>query len=543
MDLSVAIFFLEMLRASCGGVLAAAKHWQAEQAILETERGAAAQSALEQAAQAEVECNSIAKGVAGTRISRGAVFVQEPIGLLPKAEDLALQSQRSIISIEGDEPQDFLAQLVQSGVAVEPGPIQTSGSDASAMSGGSTPFPSPRYRLRQYTIYPPTPYVEPFTLMVPSPLPATAQPLLVVFHKYGSSYNDVLQNTDYVHECAKRGWFMVCPLGGSKKHFGSVESQVNTEAVLDWMLANSSLRIDRQRIYAVGFSMGGGAVLNYAARHRNPAHAIFAAVINHSGGVCLNDVYLTNPPARYILDFWFGDGSVGSADRWQMNRSSVIDFDPVTLAIDMSSDLSRNLSSTPVSTWRASLDLVECLPRENDVLDHHFQADLGRVPGATYNYNVVPFSGHEWRMLDASVACDWLGQFTLQVPSLGRTLADVDGIYDSFYVEQDASGAFTPFDWSLDAQNNALHLSATANLKRLSLDPIAAGLSTSSALQVFTATADGTGDSVVLAHWPQFPSAVTRDGIATASWNFDAQTLDLTLLETDGAAHTWIVTP
>jgi hypothetical protein len=226
-----------------------------------------------------------------------------------------------------------------------------------------------------------------------------------------------------------------------------------------------------------------------------------------------------------------------------MSRSSVISYDPFTLAVDPSSDLIRNLGSTPLQTWRASIDLVPYLPSENDILDQHLQQDLGRVPGVTYSYNVVPFSGHEWGMLDPSAACDWLGQFTLQTPLSGRTIADVDGVYEHFFVEQDAVGAFTPFDWSCVPATNELHFSATSNLKRLTIDPIATGLSTSAALSVFTQTADATGDEIALVHWPLSPSAVTRDGVATANWSYDPLTLDLTLFETDGAAHAWVVTP
>ena len=45
------------------------------------------------------------------------------------------------------------------------------------------------------------------------------------------------------------------------------------------------------------------------------------------------------------------------------------------------------------------------------------------------------------------------------------------------------------------------------------------------------------------AFWPTAPSAVLRDGSATASWSYDALTLELTLVETDGAQHAWLVQP
>lgn len=86
-------------------------------------------------------------------------------------------------------------------------------------------------------------------------------------------------------------------------------------------------------------------------------------------------------------------------------------------------------------------------------------------------------------------------------------------------------------------------MSASSNLKRLTLDPIGAGLSTSSAFGVRLQTSDGSGDEIVLAHWPQSPSSVQRDGVATTSWSYDPQSLELSLLETDGALHVWLIQP
>jgi hypothetical protein len=146
-------------------------------------------------------------------------------------------------------------------------------------------------------------------------------------------------------------------------------------------------------------------------------------------------------------------------------------------------------------------------------------------------------------MVDAAAACDWFAQYTLRLPSSGRLLADTDAVYEHFYVEQDAAGAFTPIDWSLDTQNNALRLSATSNLKRLTIDPIEAGLSTTSDLRVFMASADGSGDEVVIRHWLSLPTGITRDGIATTNWTCDIQTRELTLYETGGAPHVWVITP
>lgn len=532
----IALFFLELLRAAFGGAwTAASSYWTPapEQLPLEQEL-APEPPALE---------DPLLNAVPGATIFRGGFYSQEPSGG-PVGQNV----KGSVLGTEESELPAFLAALQATGVGVLPGEVlsfdpQTnapkSWGNASAAGAGSTSLPGTRYKLRQYTLVPPTPFLEPFTLMVPSPLPASAAPLLVIFHKFGSSNLDVLQNTDYVRQCAQRGWFLVCPLGGSKKHFGSLESQINTEAVLDWMLANASLRIDRERIYAIGFSMGGGAALNYAARHRDPAHAIIAAMVNHSGNTDLNHTYYHDAPVGFLFDFWFGDGSVGSADAWKMTRSSSLNFDPVTLAIDTASDQVRNLGSTPIRTFQASDDLVPYLPQQNERLDEHMRTNLGRVVGNDYSYTVVPYTGHGWDMVDASDACDWLGQFTLTTPMTGRTLADSDGVFEHFFVQQTTAGAFTSFDWAVMAHTNGLRISATSNLKRLTIDPIASGLSTAGDLTVHMSGAA----ELALASWPHPPSAVTRDGVPEFGWSYIAPSRDLVLFEADGAPHVWVVTP
>jgi len=542
MELPIVFVLVEMLRAGCGGGWGQVQAWQQAQAEA---MARAEQQRLEEIREALEEVPAVDERLhdpSQVRVLVGGMRMPDLFGLDPGA---APAGPGSILSTDDSDLQPWFNSLQSAGVGVAPGATYGPDSGASPTGGGGgglVPGPA-RYKLREYMLFPPTPYVEPFTLLIPSPLPPADQPLLVVFHKFGSSHLDVLQNTDYIAQCARRGWFMVCPFSAAKKHFGSIEGQINTQAVLDWVLAHPSLRIDVKRIYGVGFSMGGGAALNFAARHRDPAHAMFAALIDHSGGTSLNNTYANDPPARFIMDFWYGDGSAGSADPWKLSRSSVLDFDPLTLVGDTSTNLARNLAATPVQILRASSDPITYVAEQCDALDRHFTLDLGRQPGTSYSYTVVPYTGHSWSMLDASAACDWLGQFTLQVPTTGRTLADVDAVYEHFYVEQDAGGAFTPFDWNLSAANNELQVSASANLKRLTLDPLSAGLSTTTALRVRLQTSDGSGDEIVLAHWPQSPSSVQRDGFATVNWSYSPQSLELTLLETDGALHDWLIQP
>jgi dienelactone hydrolase len=325
-----------------------------------------------------------------------------------------------------------------------------------------------------------------------------------------------------------------------------MQSQTNTEAVLDWILSNPAFAIDTTRIYGIGFSMGGGSVTNFAARHLDPARPMLAAIIDHSGGVALNNTYYNDPAARFILDFWYGNGSAGSADPWAMARSSVIDFDPLTFAVDPSSDLASNLVHIPLQIWRASTDPIFYVQTQCDVLASHLENQLGLQVGPEYSYTVVPYTGHDWNMIDQAAACDWLAQFTLEIPTSGETLADHDGVYFHFYIEQDAPNAFTPFAWSIDTATNTLEIDQTHNLLRATVDLASTGLDPTQQLNVELGTLDGLPDEVKLVGVPAQPASMLRDGIpavAGASWTYNAQTQELSIQESDGAPHSWTAVP
>ena len=379
----------------------------------------------------------------------------------------------------------------------------------------------------------------------PVPAPTQLVPLLVMFHKFGTSQLDMTVYTGFPGELGNQGWYGLCPLAANTQHYGSLQSQVHMEAAIQDALLRYPM-IDRNRIYAVGFSMGAGAVANYAARHVDPAKPMIAAMIAMSGGFALEHTYYSDPPARIYLDFWFGNGTPGSATPFNMARSSVINFDPLTFQVYSDEDLARNITHIPLHIVRAMDEKIAYLPRQCDVMAAHMQS-LGATVGPNFDYKFVPFGhdvyDHRWSMLDDHWACEWLKPKTLTLPTSARTLADHDGIYFNFYVEQDAPNAFTPFRWVLDAANNALHLSATANLRRLSVDTLAAGLNPALPLHVDFSTADGLADEVVFTSVLAAPTSVSRDGNATNSWSYNSAAHELTLTEIDGLVHSWSIVP
>ena len=334
-------------------------------------------------------------------------------------------------------------------------------------------------------------WLEKFLLFVPTVPIEQRSPLLVVFHRFGVSHWDAYYNTTFFQEARARRWFVIAPLGASQKSFSSLEAQINVQAALGYV--TSHFNIDPSRVYGVGFSMGGGAVTSYAARHVDPSGVMFAAVLNDTGGVSLSNTWALeyddddvddnhpNPGDHLevpdILEFWFGGPPATRPFYYQ--RCSMIDLDPNNGTIGVGTDMSRNLSHVPVRDWMANNDPIQYLRDQTTSFDTHVNSQ-----NLNNTLTVVNGTVHNWSTLDDHAVCDWLSQFSLQIPLSANTLADQDGTYFWFNVTQTAAGSFTPFSWALDTANNRISIFNTANLARLTLDATDAGLQYSGSLKI-----------------------------------------------------------
>jgi len=272
---------------------------------------------------------------------------------------------------------------------------------------------------------------ETFLLQVPAVPATTPSPLLVCFHKFGVSQNDILTRTTFFQEAQARNWFCVAPLGAAQVAFSSLESQVNVRAVLDYV--TGVFNIDRSRVYGAGFSMGGGSVTSYAARHLDPNGLLFAAIANHTGGVALPHTYANEPDdadlddnvpnfgdhleVPDILDFWYGGAPQTNAFAYL--RCSMMDLDPLTGAVAPGTNMARNLAHVPILNWLAAGDPMVYLYEQTDEFQKHIQHQN------TQNTLVIaPGTVHSWNTLDETAVCNWLAQFTLQLPSQSNLLTN-----------------------------------------------------------------------------------------------------------------------
>ena len=80
-------------------------------------------------------------------------------------------------------------------------------------------------------------------------------PVLTLFHGYGEHLRDTVLRTDLVDEAMSRGWLVFAPLGAHEFNYGIDYAQDNIERAFEFIGAR--LPLDLDRIYGVGFSMGG----------------------------------------------------------------------------------------------------------------------------------------------------------------------------------------------------------------------------------------------------------------------------------------------
>ena len=380
---------------------------------------------------------------------------------------------------------------------------------------------------------PGTGWAEPVMIGVPD-APLMPAPVLVLFHGYGGTESEALNNTTFFQEARARGWYVIAPLGAHQFNFGVPYAQQNVEYVLDWLL--NTVPVDRQRIYGVGFSMGGGHAMSYAARHLDPDRAMFAAVVNHTGTVALGHVW-ANSANVSLFHHPEMFGGPPSTYPFAYHRVSSIDLDPATSQVNAANDMARNLKHVATRTWHATQDPLTYLIVQSTSLMQWLNQG-----GHPTKYVRVRGLQHTWSTLNETAVLNDLEQQVLTIPTVGtrKLLADRDGRYLFFDIVQEAAGDFTPFRYNLDPAQNRVVIDQGQNLLRITMRTVLAGLDPSVPLTVVI----GSNEQVVLTDYPVSPTNVLRSGRATSNWVHDPLSQTLTLFETNAAGYpSWRIEP
>jgi pimeloyl-ACP methyl ester carboxylesterase len=436
--------------------------------------------------------------------------------------------------------QQYMQSLLAQGMGTQSatlGGAYTTGQVGPRVSVGPSLAPGVR---QLFLDDPGTGWQESVILGVPTVNMPGPAPLLVMFHSYDvSEWDCYINGVDMFEGARARGWYVLAPLGAHQVNFGIPYSQTNIEYALT--LFSQNLPVDQDRIYGVGFSMGGGTMMSYASRHHDPDKPRFAAVINHTGAVSTANAYW-NTTNTFVFDHPSTFNGSPASFPFLYSQASTLDIDQFSFAVDSTTDLGRNLFGTPVLNYSADFD-----PNTNLIAITQTLFDwLGLIPGMETYLLTPPLSVHHWSTIDENTALNYLASKTLQTPTTGefRVLADREAKWFHFYVYQDAPGAFTPFRWNFDSGLNRLVIDETENLQRVVVDSVSLGLNTAVNLELVMSTSDGSAEITTVSGYVLPPQEVLRNGVVTSSWAWDGNAQTVTLTESNPAVGAmWTIRP
>jgi acetyl esterase/lipase len=333
------------------------------------------------------------------------------------------------------------------------------------------------------------------------------RPMVIAWHGFGLSANSVSVQSTLDEECNARGWIFLAPTGVDDKLFGSPICQQHAEVAIHYMMNHFS--VDPDRLYMVGFSMGGGVVASFAERHRDPAGLMIAALGTVSGAFDHAETYLLgNSATQSIMENPYNFGGSVSRQPFHYEQVSSLfhvlgSYPPTPGTVDAALSMGDNLDTLPVwMTWDTGDPLVENTP----VQAVQLAALIGSVGGTVETH---PVSGtldpvtqlpapHSWAVLDEAELFDFFaGKVVNRTPAVFRAQLDRDEVVSFASVVQHAPDAFSFVDGS--AGPGALGVEHVANVETLVTDLGAADVAGTSPLHATASSADGDGFTLGLA--------------------------------------------
>ncbi|MGQ0553648.1 MAG: alpha/beta hydrolase fold domain-containing protein [Planctomycetota bacterium] len=370
----------------------------------------------------------------------------------------------------------------------------------------------------------------------------TPHPMVIAYHGYGGSANSVNLLSTIDEECNSRGWVYFSPTGLDDQLFGTPVAQQHVEVAMQWMLDN--FNIDPDRLYMVGFSMGGGVTANFAARHRSPDGLMIAAIGVVSGTYDWASTYETavSQDLIDILEHPLNFGGSPAAQLFRYQQASALHFLmgsypplPGTL-LDMVS-MATNLGSTPSYLVWDSGDIVPDVLTQGPV----FSALLAALP-ADHEAHVVSGTSnpHSWSVLNEGELFDFFdGKVVDRTPTEYAAQLDLGGAVSWSQVDQRQAGAFSYVVGTTDGTAELL-LDAVENATEVEVDLTAAGMETSEPVRVTAVSADTFGFVLRLAGFAEPPAylldALTGDLILDVGTDPTADALLVEIPDQDSLA-------
>lgn len=381
---------------------------------------------------------------------------------------------------------------------------------------------------------------ERFLFQFPAnPGPLVDRALVLAFHSFSTSEESIFL-TSIPQECADRGWYLLAPLGLVDVNYGNVQAQEAVDRALAFV--QNFFTFNEERVYAMGFSMGGGWALSWAMRHLDPDALRVAAVANHTGTMDLVGTYENgSPEIQGIMSNPLVFGSTPSRDPFAFLRVTPFDLFHGLPNIDASSV--SNLLHVPIYHHINQLDNQFVLLAQNNIYKNYL---INK--GATVSVNEVSVSQppvHDWSTLDAEGAMDYLAGFSLPPePDHAELYVDREVPYLYTHPRDIVDDELARYHVTVDEPGNAFTLEESKNLNVISFDLAAMDLESTSVLTITHETLDGTPDEIVLEGYFLPAASITVNGGAPEATSYDSITAELSVTPTaDGAPATVVITP
>lgn len=385
---------------------------------------------------------------------------------------------------------------------------------------------------------------EVFTLQLPLQriIQGSEPPGVIVgFHQFGVSEFAIHNGSILPDLAAAYEMILISPRGLSQVSFGNVLSQEALQRVLEFV--ESYFAFDRDRIYGVGFSMGGLNAYSNAQRRQDPGDYRFAGVATHMGTVDpIAEYNLTTPELQGILadDNHFGGTPEGDPFAWNRVLAGrgtpelVIDPDlaPIANLRDTRLHISVNTNDPLTGLLNQSLAMASYVGAKG------WGADINVFAGLPQ---------HAWNQFDLERAVRFIvgndpAPIAPVAPGPIEFYADGVGVYRFTEMLEIEPNTLARYTLNLGAEGtNSWSIPATQGTRRLAIDMDALpSLSASEPMTLSHFAGDGVPITLELRNFDQAPSLVLVNGLPPLAFSFVAGTQTLRISPTDDGSFALI---
>jgi pimeloyl-ACP methyl ester carboxylesterase len=375
---------------------------------------------------------------------------------------------------------------------------------------------------------------EIFLLQFPSKasqIPVRNREIVVAFRGSGFSHKSPFSASLLPEQCARREWLLVSPFGLVESHFANVPSQLAVDAVL--AAVQAVMPFNRERVFTVGFSMGGMSALSYAMRRQDPTGLRVAGVVCHTGTIdVIQDYGMASLSFQQLLSDadHFAGTPTGNPFAWKRVNPARMGAGDI---VNPAEAPVINLVDVPIYIHFDPADPTTNLVPQNQALYQYLLAQGGQVQLA----QVAGGGAHKWSSLDEEAALDFLAGKKAPGPvpssSVLEVFADLEQRYRFTEVLDLSPNVLGRFKVVSQAPViNACAVQGIVGVRDLALDLPLMQISANAPISLTTWSNDGAATTLRLRGLPAAPSSITVNGAPPVFWSHDAAQAELTVTPT-----------